>query len=388
MNASSYSAGSSVPLSPPITMSSVFQVSDLDAFERIARYEERGYFYARDNHPNGELLEQQLAALHHTGWCLVTSSGMAAISVALLGCLGATRRIVASDQLYGRTNQLLSKHLGKFGITTEYMDITHPAKWEAALKTPVDAVIVETISNPMVRIADIPRLASATHAAGGKLIVDNTFSTPIGYRPTAVGADIVVESLTKLISGHADVTLGAVLADDLNLKTTMAEVRSVWGFAGNPFESWLCTRSLPTLALRYQQSEQNAQQLAEWLQQQPGIAKVHYPGLPTHADYQLCQQTLGGHAGYMLCCELTTGRAGVDHFIRAGNVPFCPSLGDCTTTISYPWATSHRYESAESKHQQGITEGLLRISVGIEPLSHIQDLFSRALSTCSVAKES
>ena len=251
------SLGASIPLVQPLYQSSVYTLPDLDALDRIMNAEEPGYIYARDAHPNGRHLAALLAPLEEAEWALVTSSGMSALSAIFLATLSPGQRVVASTRLYGRTTQLLSQELARYGVKTEYVDTNDLAAMEASLGTPTRLVLVETLSNPLLRVADIPALAKLSHAAGARLVVDNTFATPVLTRPLAMGADLVMESLTKMIGGHSDITLGLVAGRD-DLLQELTQVASIWGLSANPFDCWLTERGLATLDLRMHAATRNA----------------------------------------------------------------------------------------------------------------------------------
>ena len=369
--------GTSQPLVPPLYQSSVYVLPDLEECDRIMNAEASGFIYARDGHPNASFLGARLAQLESASWAMVTSSGMAALSAIMLGTLEAGKRVVASNRLYGRTTQLLDQELGRFGVKTAFVDTNDLDAVREALKTPTRLLLVETVSNPLLRVADLPALAEIAHAAGTLLVVDNTFATPVLTRPLEQGADLAMESLTKMIGGHGDITLGLVAGHDYQME--VAAACSIWGLSSNPFECWLTERGLNTLPLRMKVACANALQLAEWLQKQPGVARVVYPGLPDHADHGLAPRILGGHYGNMLSFELEGGREAVNRFIRAGGIVFSPSLGNTTTTLSHPGITSHRHTPPAEKARQGITDGLIRLSVGIEELGAIQEAMSRGL---------
>jgi cystathionine beta-lyase/cystathionine gamma-synthase len=370
--------GTSAPLVPPLYQSSVYTLPDLEECDRIMNAQAPGFIYARDGHPNAQFLAARLAAAESAGWAVVTSSGMAALSAILLGTLEAGKRVVASNRLYGRTAQLLDQELGRFGVQTTFVDTNDLDAVRAALQKPTRLLLVETVSNPLLRVANLPALAEIAHAAGTLFIVDNTFATPILTRPLEMGADLVMESLTKMIGGHGDITLGLVAGkDDYHME--IAAAISIWGLASNPFECWLTERGLSTLSLRMKTACANAEKLAPWLAEQPGVARVYYPGLPSHQDHALAPNILGGSYGNMLSFELAQGRDAVNRFIRAGGIPFSPSLGNTSTTLSHPGLTSHRHTSPTEKARQGITEGLIRLSVGIENLEHIQASIAQGL---------
>jgi cystathionine beta-lyase/cystathionine gamma-synthase len=370
--------GPGTPLVSPLYQSSVYALPDLDALDRVLNGEEPGFIYARDAHPNARHLAGQLAALEGGTWALVGASGMASISTIVLALVQQGQRIVASNNLYGRTVQLFHQELSRFGVQTVFADCSDLNAVRTALQTPTRLLFVETMSNPLCRLVDIAALAEMAHQHNCQLIVDNTFATPVLTRPLDLGASVVMESLTKMIGGHSDVTLGVIAGRDDVLQQVTA-TSSIWGFSPNPLDCWLTERGLATLPLRMKAASANAAVLAEWLAGQPGVAQVVYPGLPNHPDHKLAGRLLKGGFGNMLCFELA-GRDAVNRFIRqAPAIPFSPSLGHTFTTLSHPWTTSHRYTSPAQKRRQGITEGLVRLSVGIEDPAQIQAAFSDGL---------
>jgi cystathionine beta-lyase/cystathionine gamma-synthase len=248
-----------------------------------------------------------------------------------------------------------------------------------ALEEPARVLLVETISNPLLRVADLPRLARLARKARCLLLVDNTFATPALVRPLELGADLVMESLTKMIGGHADVTLG-VLCGRGDLLSEVSQVVSIWGLAANPFDCWLAERGLATLALRMRAASASAAVLADWLAERRGVTRVLYPGRPDHPDRELAAQLLTGGFGNMLCFDLAGGREAVNRLLRrAQGIPFSPSLGNTSTTCSHPATTSHRYVSPAEKQRQGITDGLVRLSVGIEDVEALKDELAKGL---------
>ena len=372
--------GASMPLVPPLYQSSVYTLPDLDALDRIMNAEEPGFIYARDAHPNALRLAEELAKMEGAQWSAICGSGMAAISAILLATVQTGDRIVASNRLYGRTTQLLGQELPRLGVIAEFVDCGDLERVEAALTTGARMLFVETMSNPMLRLVDIPALARLAKRRSAMLIVDNTFATPILTRPLDLGADVVMESLTKMIGGHSDVTLGMIGGKGDMLPQVSAAV-SIWGLASNPFDCWLAERGLATLPLRMRQASANALALANWLGIQPGVTRVVYPGLADHPDHALACGMLEGSFGNMLCFELAGGRDAVNRFLRlAPAIPFSPSLGNTTTTLSHPATTSHRYVSPAERKRQGISDGLIRLSVGIEDLDKIKEEMSKGLA--------
>jgi cystathionine beta-lyase/cystathionine gamma-synthase len=371
--------GSSTPLVPPLYQSSVYTLPDLDALDRIMNAEEPGFIYARDGHPNARQLADQLAVLEGASWAAVCSSGMAAITAGLLAVVQQGDRIVASNRLYGRTTQLLNQELPRYGVQSTFVDSGNLDEVRAALDKAVKVLFVETMSNPLLRLVDLEALAGLAGERNCLLMVDNTFATPVLARPLEFGADVVVESLTKMIGGHSDVTLG-VIAGAGDLLPQVSQVMSIWGLASNPFDCWLAARGLATLPLRMRTASANAAALADWLVEQPGVERVVYPGRPDHPDHDLAGRLLTGGFGNMLCFELAGGRDAVNRFLRlAKGIPFSPSLGNTTTTCSHPGATSHRYVSPAEKRRQGISDGLIRLSVGVEDLEQIRGELAKGL---------
>jgi cystathionine beta-lyase/cystathionine gamma-synthase len=371
--------GKSSPLVPPLYPSSVYTLPDLDALDRIMDAAEPGFIYARDSHPNARHLADELARLEGAAWALIGGSGMAAITAALLSLVQQGDRVVASNRLYGRTTQLLNQELPRFGVRTTFVDAGDLRQVEEALREPAKVLFVETMSNPLLRLVDVEALARLAQSRGSRLIVDNTFATPVLTRPLDLGADLVMESLTKMIGGHSDVTLGVICGRD-DLLPQLAQVASIWGLASNPFDCWLAQRGLATLPLRMRAASANAAALADWLADQPAVIRVLYPGRPDHPDHDLARRLLRGGFGNMLCFELKGGREAVNRFLhRAPGVPFSPSLGHTATTCSHPGTTSHRYVSPAEKRRQGIGDGLVRLSVGIEDLPQIREEMARGL---------
>jgi cystathionine gamma-synthase len=388
--------GASRPLVPPLYPAAVYTLPDLDALDGIMDGDNPGFIYARDAHPNSTDLAGRLALLEApnepTRWGIVTASGMGAITATLLAMLQAGDRIVASDKLYGRTAQLFQQELSRFNIRIDWVDATDPYAVNKALQTPARVLFVETMSNPLLRLVDVERLAGIAYDRGCKFVVDNTFATPILVRPLELGATVVVESLTKLIGGHSDVTLGAAIGTDPELLPGITQTASIWGLSANPFDCWLTLRGLATLDLRVRASTATAGTLADWLARRSGVSRVVYPGRKDHPDFALARTLLPYGAGNMLCFELAGGRDAVNRFLRqtapqpatqttppTPGIPFSPSLGHTGTTCSYPAGTSHRYVSPAERKRQGITDGLIRLSVGVEPLEVVQAELARGL---------
>jgi cystathionine beta-lyase/cystathionine gamma-synthase len=346
---------------------------------KSALYEgsEPGFIYARDGHPNAVQLAAKIAALEGAEAALVCASGMAAEAAVFLALLNQGDQVAISEGLYGRSAALVGRELARFGIGHRLFDATRPGSLREALTPATRLVFAETLSNPLVRLADIAGLAEVAGAAGARLLIDHTFA-PLLCRPLDLGAEAVMHSATKLIGGHSDLTLG-LLAGGRDLIGRASAVASTFGLTGNPFESWLALRGAATLALRSTRACANALALAERLSAHEKVRAVHYPGLSTHPDHARAARVLSGGFGTIVTIDLG-GRALADAFIRSlRHIPFAPSLGDVATTLSHPATTSHRNQTPEQWARQGITPGLVRLSIGLEDLDDLWDDLGQAL---------
>jgi cystathionine beta-lyase/cystathionine gamma-synthase len=369
------------PLTAPLQLSSVYKVASLDEIDALFDGTARGYFYARDGHPNGTQLAAKVAELEGAAAALVCASGMAAESAALLAHLGQGDDAAVSAGLYGKTLALVGRELARFGVGHRLFDATRPDTLRDALTPRTRVVFVETLSNPLVRLADIAGLAEVIRGTGAILVVDHTMA-PLLCRPLELGADAVTHSLTKLIGGHSDLLLG-LLAGSGPLVERSAVVASTFGLNGNPFESWLALRGLATLKLRSDRACGNALALAARLAGHVRVNAVHYPGLSTHPDHARAAQVLRGGFGTIVTVDLG-GRDQAEAFIRAlRHVPFAPSFGDVATTLSHPATTSHRGQTPDLWARQGITPGLVRLSVGLEDPDDLWDDLRDALDAVS-----
>jgi cystathionine beta-lyase/cystathionine gamma-synthase len=367
------------PLAPPLQLSAVYHVADLRQIDALYQGEEPGFIYARDGHPNAAQLATKIAALEHAESALVCASGMAAESAILLAALGQGDEVALSEGVYGRTVALVGRELPRFGVTHVTFDATRPETLRDILTLRTKVVFAETLSNPLLRLADISGLAEqiASSQSNAILVIDHTFA-PLLCRPLDIGADVVVHSLTKLIGGHSDVTLGAV-AGPRDLIGRVSQLTSTFGLAGNPFESWLALRGMSSLAVRSARGCATALTLAERLSAHPHVKAVHYPGLPSHPDHERASALFDGGFGTIATIELGD-RDQADALIRGlEHIPFAPSLGDVSTTLSHPATTSHRGQTPEQWARQGITPGLLRLSIGLEHADDLWDDLKRAL---------
>jgi len=372
-----------VPLVSPLQPSVVYRSADPDALDGLYA-SGAGYTYAREGHPNADVLAGLIDGMEGASGGFITGSGMAAISAMFLGLLKAGDHVVGADQLYGRTLRMMTRELPRLGIATTLADVTDAAAIRAAIRPETKLVVVEVISNPTIRIADMAGIVAATREAGVLLAVDNTFTTPALYRPFAEGADIVIHSVTKLLSGHSDATLGYVAARDPDLTRAMWEANETWGLTPSPFDCWLAERGMMSFDLRLARAEANAGALAEALAGMPGVARVLWPGRADHPDHNRARSVLGGRGGNMLSFEIGGGREAANALVRAAEgVAFAPTLGDVSTTLSHPASSSHRAVSAEARAKIGISEGFFRVSVGIEPPEDLIAGFRRGVEAAS-----
>jgi cystathionine gamma-synthase len=381
-----FPAGRSRPVASPLIPSVVWAAETPDDLDRLYAEPGSGWTYGREGAPNAAALAARLDALEGAEGGIVTGSGMAAVTAALLGCLGAGDHVVGGDQLYGRSLRLMAETLPALGIATALADPTDAAAMAAAIRPETRAILIETVSNPTLRIADLPGIAALAEARGITLIVDATFSTPRAIRPFEHGADVVVHSVTKLLAGHSDVTLGYVAVRDAALRERIRTLAVTMGLTPSPFDCWLAERGLATFALRHDRAEANAAALADHIAAQPGVARVIYPGRPDHPDRNRARALLGDRGGTMLAFVLDGGRAAANALAAAmPAVAFAPTLGDVGTTLSHAATSSHRGLTPAARAALGITEGFFRVSVGIEDIDLLKADFTRGIAAAAAA---
>ncbi|SFP28515.1 trans-sulfuration enzyme family protein [Tranquillimonas alkanivorans] len=366
----------------PLQPSVVYASESPDALD--AQYEGRapGYTYAREGHPNADVLARKIDAMEVAARGLVVGSGMAAVTAAMFACLKAGDHVLGGDQLYGRSLRMLSQELPRMGIATSLADPTDVAAVEAALRPETRMILIEVVSNPTLRVADLDGIARLANERGILLAVDNTFTTPRALRPFEHGADIVIHSVTKLLAGHSDATLGWVAARDPQLQEAITGTAVTLGLTPSPFDCWLAERGLYSFELRYDRAEENAAALADHLAALPGVARVLYPTRPDHPDADRARALLGERGGNMVTFEVAGGRDAANALVRAApQIAFAPTLGDIGTTLSHPATSSHRALTPEGRAALGISEGTFRVSVGVEPV----ELLSRELGAAIAA---
>ncbi|MFM7167007.1 MAG: trans-sulfuration enzyme family protein [Planctomycetaceae bacterium] len=373
-------AGVTRPSVSPIYQTTAFDVPDLDVLQQLYAGQVTGDIYTRDSNPGMRALAQSVAALEGTEAGAVFASGMGSLGSIFLTLLSAGDHVLTAQSLYGKTLQLASR-MQRFNVAVSAFDVGDPQQLAQQLRPETKFVLVETVANPLLEVADIERLASAAGAV--PLIVDSTFTTPELIRPCSLGAAAVIHSASKYLNGHGDVMLG-VAAGSQQLMSRLNETASIFGQNANPFECWLTLRGLRTLPLRMQQLCRTTCELARFLSVHPAVERVYHPSLQQHPSHELASRLYPRGTGGIIAIELRTGGADgvatVNRFLRAvPQLPFSPTLADARTTLSHPALTSHRFLSAAARAEAGISDALVRISVGLEPLELLQQEFDRGL---------
>ena len=355
------------------------------AAQAAARFsgEEPGNVYSRFTNPTVRAFEQRLAALEGGEYAVAFASGMAAITATFFSLLSPGDHIVSSRGVFGTTHVVYEKYLKKFGVQTTLVDLADLQAWRAAIRPETRFLYLETPSNPLAEVGDIAALAELAHAHGAELIVDNCFCTPALQQPLALGADIVIHSATKYLDGQGRCLGGAVVGKADRLADVYGFLRST-GATMSPFNAWVFLKGLETLSLRMQAHCNNAQALAQWLEAQPGVARVHYAGLASHPQHALAAQQQRGFGGVLsLEVENDQGerhRQAAWDFIDATRlVSITANLGDVKTTITHPATTTHARVSDEEKQRSGISENLIRIAVGLEHIDDLKNDMARGL---------
>ena len=372
------------PDSVPIYQAVTFSAGDSEELADVVTGNRPGYAYARIDNPTGTALADAIAELHGTEAAYVVASGMAAIHVALLSVVSAGDRIVCTQNVYGTTRSLLTGQLARFGVRVDFVDATDAPAVEAALAAaPTRVLYLETIANPTISVLDLRALSDLAHRHGALAIVDNTFASPYLCRPIELGADLVVESATKYLSGHSDVLAG-IVAGSRERIAAVRRVQTDTGATLAPFSSFLVLRGLPTLEIRMRRHAETATRLARWLEAQPGIVRVWYPGLASHPQRPVAARQFPSGGG-MLAFEMAggpagDGRAAATAFIDALSIPvLTASLGSIHTIVVHPPRTTHRQLDDAALAASGIAPGLLRCSVGLEDADDLEADFAAAL---------
>jgi cystathionine beta-lyase/cystathionine gamma-synthase len=325
-----------------------------------------GLQYTRyGNTPNAVRVQQRLALLEGSEEALVLSSGMGATACAMLALVRSGDHLVSSSWIYGGTRKLFTEDLVGMGIEVTLVNPLEPRGWRKALKKNTRVVFLESPVNPTCRVLELSSLQSLAHSEGIALVVDSTFASPINFRPIEHGVDVVIHSATKYLNGHHDILAGVVCGNEPFIEEVRRKM-IVWGQAPDPFACWLLERGLKTLDVRVKRQNENAMRIAEWCSTRPEIAKVHYPGLPSHPDHELAKSILDGFGG-MLAIELKGAGPAALRFVQALHLfSYAASLGGVDSLVIEPRYSSHEHMSSDERAKIGIPDGFLRLSIGIE----------------------
>jgi len=354
-----------------------------NAAEAAARFsgDQPGNIYSRFTNPTVRTFEQRLATLEGGESCVATASGMAAILATCAGLLKSGDHIVSSRSIFGTTTVLFTTYLAKFGIETSFVPLADPDAWEAAMRPQTRLLFLETPSNPLTELADIRRLAEVAHTGGCLLVVDNCFCTPVLQRPLELGADIVIHSATKYLDGQGRCIGGAVVGDAERVGKDVFGFLRTAGPAMSPFNAWVFLKGLETLTLRMKAHSDGALRLARWLEEQPAVARVYHPGLESHPQHALAVRQQEGFGG-IVSFELKGGREDAWSVIDATRVfSITANLGDAKSTITHPATTTHGRLTPEQRAASGISDGLIRLAVGLESVTDLQTDLARGLAT-------
>ncbi len=370
--------------------SSFVQPDAATAARRFAN-EEEGYIYSRFSNPTVASMEQRLAAMEGTEACIGTSSGMAAILLMCMGLLKSGDHVICSQSVFGATIRLIGTEFAKFGVESTFVSQTDVAQWRAAIKPNTRLLFAETPTNPLTEVCDIRALADVAHGAGALLAVDNCFCSPAVSQPTRLGADLIIHSGTKYLDGQGRVIAGAICGTKKLIDEKFTPIMRSAGMTLSPFNAWVVLKGLETLSIRMQAQSANALALATWLQAQPGVARVFYPGLKSHPQHALAmrQQSLKGQGcgGAVLSFELKgidveSARKNAFHVIDSTQVcSITANLGDTKTTITHPATTSHGRLTEAQRQAAGIGQGLIRVAVGLEFIDDLKADLARGLDS-------
>ena len=357
-------------VNPPIYLSSTFR--------QFAPNRHQGYVYGRTGNPTRAVLEAALARLESGRRGLAFSSGLGALTT-LLEAFGSGRRVVAGDDLYGGTWRLLDHHRRQFGVRVEFADLGDPAVAERLLEEPADLVYLESPTNPLLRLVDLAAVAKRAHAAGATVVVDNTFATPALQRPIELGADVVLHSTTKYLGGHSDIIGGALVLRSRRDAERYAWLQNAVGAVPSPFDAYLVVRGLRTLGVRMRAHEESARAVAEALEAHPKVRTIHYPGLASHPQHRLARRQMDGYGG-IVSVDLRGGRHSAFAFLRRLRVfTLAESLGGVESLVDHPATMTHASVPEAQRRAHGISDGLVRLSCGIEDPADLADDVRSAL---------
>ncbi len=361
-------------VSMPIFQSSTFEYTGQTSYHDLK-------YIRLNNTPNHVALHEKLASLENAEAALVTASGMAAITTTLLTLLSSGDHLLVQDCLYGGTHDFITKDFAAFGITFDFIDGDDPDSWERYVRPNTKGIYVETITNPLMQVADLKAVVEFAKKDGLISLIDNTFSSPINFRPPEWGFDLSLHSCTKYLNGHSDIVAGAVIGRADLIERIRHRLNHLGGSL-DPHACFLLHRGMKTLAVRVKYQNESALQVARFLEGHPTIEKVNYPGLESHPRHRRARELFDGFSG-MLSFELKGGVEAAERFIQNTTLPvIAPSLGGVETLITRPATTSHAGLSPEDRRRLGISDGLIRVSVGIEATEDLIEDFEKALRAC------
>lgn len=373
--------------SEALYLTSSFVQPDAETARKRFALEEEGYTYTRVSNPTVTGMEKRLAALEGTEAAIATASGMAAVLLLGMGVLRAGDHVVCSQSVFGSTLRLFAGEFSKFGVETTFVSQTDVAQWRAALRPNTKLLFAETPTNPLTDICDIAALAAVAHEGGALLAVDNCFCSPVLQRPAEWGADFVIHSGTKYLDGQGRVVAGAICCSEKFVNDVFWPINRTAGMVLSPFNAWVVTKGMETLSLRMQAQCANALALASWLQEQPQVARVYYPGLPTHPQHVLAMRQQSGLGGAVVSFDVRAdgavqARKRAFHVIDSTRVcSITTNLGDTKTTIAHPATTSHGRLTEDQRQAAGIGQGLIRMAVGLDHLDDLKTDLLRGLQT-------
>ena len=356
---------------------------DAETAARRFAGEEDGYTYARLGNPTVASMEVRLAALEGAEACIATSTGMSAILLMCLGLLKSGDHVICSHSMFGSTIKLIGSEFAKFGVQTTFVSQTQVAEWKAAMQPNTRLLFAETPTNPLTEVCDIKALAEIAHAGNALLVVDNCFATPILQRPLAMGADLIVHSGTKYLDGQGRVMAGALCGSKALINDVFGPVMRSAGMTLAPFNAWVVLKGLETLGIRMKAQSEQTLALAQWLEAQPQIARVFYPGLKSHPQHALAMAQQSGMGGAVLSFEVKAqspeqGRENAFKVMNAmRTVSLCTNLGDVKTLVAHPASTSHGRLTEAQRQAAGIQQSLIRVAVGLEHLDDLKADFLR-----------
>jgi O-succinylhomoserine sulfhydrylase len=346
---------------------------------------QEGYSYSRSGNPTVKSMELRLAALEGTEACIATSTGMAAIMLMCFSLLKSGDHVVYSQSMFGSTLKLIGTEFARFGVESTAVSQTDLKAWQSAIRPTTRLLFAETPTNPLTEVCDIRALADIAHNAGAIFALDNCFATPALQRPAEMGADIIMHSGTKYLDGQGRVMAGALCCTEQLIKEKLLPVMKNCGMVLSPFNAWVVLKGMETLSLRMKAQSDQALDLAKWLEEHPSVAKVYYPGLASHAQHALAMQQMNGYGGAVLSFEVKTGnpdaaRKEAFHVLDSLQVlSLCTNLGDTKTLLTHPASTSHGKLSEAQRQAAGISQGLIRVAVGLEHLGDIKTDLLRGL---------